>query len=192
MDKTRCSWVGEDPIMIDYHDHEWGRPIYDAQKLFEFLCLEGAQAGLSWMTILKRRPGYRKAFYHFDITKVAAMNNHTIEALRNDQGIIRNHLKIKSVINNAQCWLKLSKTMSVVGCLWQFVHGTPMVNHFQQTSDVPSATEVSAAMSKWLKQQGFSFVGSTICYAFMQATGMVNDHIASCYLYKNKPKNITI
>lgn len=190
MDKARCPWAGKDPIMQDYHDHEWGRPIYDATKLFEFLCLEGAQAGLSWMTILKRRDGYRKAFYQFDIKKVAAISNTEVQILQNNQDIIRNRLKIKSVINNAQQWLKLSKEMSVSSRLWQFVGGAPVHNDFQEISAVPTGTAASKAMSQWLKKQGFSFVGDTICYAFMQATGMVNDHLHSCYLYQQNLQSL--
>lgn len=180
----RCDWGVQPEIMIDYHDNEWGRPVRDEQKLFEFLCLEGAQAGLSWVTILKRREGYRRVFHQFNIEKVAKMDNDTIQLLLQDQSIIRNKLKIHSVINNARAWLKLSSSASMVDQLWEFVGGAPIKNHFQAMPDIPSTTKISDTMSKWLKNKGLSFVGSTICYAFMQATGMVNDHIKGCYLYQ--------
>jgi len=190
MNAKRCDWAVQPEIMTDYHDNEWGRPVRDEQKLFEFLCLEGAQAGLSWLTILKRREGYRRIFHHFDIEKVADMENDTIQLLLQDQCIIRNKLKIESVINNARIWLKTSSNVSMVDQLWQFVDGTPIKNHFQTMSDVPSTTKTSDTMSKWLKKKGFSFVGSTICYAFMQATGMVNDHLTTCDFYNPKSNKL--
>ena len=186
MKVTRCDWATQPEIMTDYHYNEWGRPIYNEQKLFEFLSLEGAQAGLSWLTILKRREGYRSVFHDFNVEKVAEMDIDAIQLLLQNQDIIRNKLKIKSVINNARMWLKISSNTSMVDQLWQFVDGVPIKNHFQIMTDVPATTKISDAMSKWLKSKGFSFVGSTICYAFMQATGMVNDHLVSCDFYNLK------
>ena len=183
MNAKRCNWAVRPAIMTDYHDNEWGKPVKDEQKLFEFLSLEGAQAGLSWLTILKRREGYRSVFHDFNIERVAELDVDAIQLLLQNQAIIRNKLKIKSVINNARMWLKISSNTSMVDQLWQFVDGVPIKNNFQAMSDVPATTKISDAMSKWLKSKGFSFVGSTICYAFMQATGMVNDHLTTCYLY---------
>ena len=182
----RCDWAIQPEIITDYHDNEWGKPVRDEQKLFEFLCLEGAQAGLSWLTILKRREAYRRVFHQFNIEKVADMENDAVQLLLQDQCIIRNKLKIKSIINNARAWLKTSSNISMVDQLWQFVGGAPINNHFQNMSDVPATSTISDTMSKWLKSKGFSFVGSTICYAFMQATGMVNDHLTTCYLYHQR------
>ena len=178
MSLTRCPWANSSQEMQNYHDHEWGVPLYDEQRLFEFLCLEGAQAGLSWQTILKRRDNYRQAFYDFQIDKVAHMTADDVEALMQNTGIIRNRLKIKSVINNAKIWLKLSKAQSMVEVLWHFAPKEVII--YTQHEAIPAFTEASKQMSKWLKSQGFSFVGPTICYAFMQATGMVNDHLSSC------------
>jgi len=186
MNIKRCDWANKPAIMIDYHNNEWGRPLKNEQKLFEFLSLEGAQAGLSWLTILKRREGYRSAFHDFNIEKVAEIDVDAIQLLLQNQDIIRNKLKIKSVINNARTWLNISSNTSMVDQLWQFVGGVPMKNNFQTMSDMPATTKISDAMSKWLKAKGFSFVGSTICYAFMQATGMVNDHLTTCYLYHQR------
>ncbi|WP_395946281.1 DNA-3-methyladenine glycosylase I [Caedibacter taeniospiralis] len=184
MTQQRCPWADSNAEMQAYHDHEWGIAVYDEQRLFEFLCLEGAQAGLSWQTILKRRENYRSAFYNFEIAKVVQMTEHDIERLMLDVGIIRNRLKINSVINNARQWLKLSKTLSMVETLWQFSPKDKVIYH--AANEVPVSTRESIAMSKWLKSQGFSFVGPTICYALMQATGMVNDHLASCFVRHSK------
>lgn len=181
----RCAWVTDDQVYIDYHDHEWGRPTYDDRKLFEMLSLEGAQAGLSWITILKRRDNYRAAFCDFDPEMVSQFTEDDIEALRQDKGIIRNARKIRSVVKNANLVLEIQREFgSLSNYMWQFVGGEPVVNHWDTHEDVPSQTAESTAMSKALKRYGFSFVGPTILYAFMQATGMVNDHTKDCFLYR--------
>ncbi len=170
--------------MRDYHDTEWGVPIRDDQKLFELLCLEGAQAGLSWSTILNRRGGYRAAFEDFDIERVAAFDDTRAETLRNDERIVRNRAKIRSVIKNARAVLQMAEeSLSLTEYLWSFVGGKPFVNKRESMSDIPAETDESKAMSKALKARGFSFVGPTICYAFMQSAGMVNDHVVSCFRY---------
>ena len=182
--KKRCSWAQEEP-MISYHDKEWGIPEHNDQKLFEFLILEGAQAGLSWSTILKRKEGYRRAFSDFEIKKVAKFNDKNISNLLKDESIIRNRLKIISAIKNAQQFLKIqSEFGSFDRYLWKFVNYKTIHNNFKQVSDLPSSTEISEKLSADLKKRGFSFVGPTICYAFMQATGMVNDHTIDCFLHK--------
>jgi DNA-3-methyladenine glycosylase I len=166
-----------------YHDLEWGRPVHDDRKLFEFLILEGAQAGLSWYTILKRREGYRRAFYQFDPKKVAAMTDQELDKLREDKGIIRNKLKIASARKNAKVFLKIQKEFgSFDKYLWSFVNGEPIVNHFNDYSEVPVTTDISDALSKDLKKRGMSFVGSTIMYAYMQAVGLVDDHLEWCFV----------
>lgn len=167
-----------------YHDHEWGIPVHDDRLLFEMLILEGAQAGLSWETILKRRAGYQKAFHQFNPRKVAAMTNDELEALRSDAGIIRNRLKIYATRTNAAVFLKIQQEFgSFDAYLWRFVQGQPRVNHWQTIKDAPTSTKESDALSKDLKKRGMTFVGSTIMYAFMQAVGMVNDHAVSCWRY---------
>jgi len=182
--KNRCEWAKEEPN-ITYHDMEWGKPQHDDQKLFEFLILEGAQAGLSWTTILKRRDGYRKAFSDFDVLKVSKYNKKQIEKLLEDESIIRNKLKITSVINNANQLLKIQEEYgSFDNYLWGFVDHKPIQNKFKKTSDLPASTKISEKLSQDLKKRGFSFVGPTICYALMQAIGMVNDHTYGCYLYQ--------
>ncbi|MEW9675218.1 DNA-3-methyladenine glycosylase I [Lentibacillus sp. L22] len=182
--KSRCDWVTSDPIYIDYHDHEWGQPTYDDQKLFEMLCLEGAQAGLSWITILKRRENYRAAFDQFDPKQVSAYDENKVNELLQDEGIIRNERKIRSVITNAQAFLRIADEFgSFRSYIWQFVGGQPINNHWETHADVPATTKESEQMSKDMKKRGFKFVGPTICYAFMQATGMVNDHTKNCFLY---------
>ena len=174
--KKRCEWAKEEPN-LSYHDKEWGRPQHNDQKLFEFLILEGAQAGLSWTTILKRRQGYRRAFSNFDAQKVAKYSQKNIKKLLEDNSIIRNKLKIKSAINNAQKFLKIQEEFdSFDSYLWGFVDGKPIKNKFKRLSDLPATTEISEKLSKDLKKHGFTFVGPTICYALMQAVGMVNDH----------------
>lgn len=166
----------------DYHDHEWGVPSHDDQHLFEMLILEGAQAGLSWETILKRREGYRQAFHNFDPVKVAAMDDETLESLRHNPDIIRNRLKIYGARQNARVFLKIQKEFgSFNRYVWKFVNDKPIVNHWQKMADVPAKTAESDALSKDLKKRGMTFVGSTIIYAYMQAIGMVNDHILSCW-----------
>ncbi|WP_222535345.1 DNA-3-methyladenine glycosylase I [Pedobacter polysacchareus] len=178
----RCGWCGTDPLYVKYHDEEWGKPVYDDQTLFEFLILEGAQAGLSWITILKRRAGYKAAFADFDVQKVAAFTELDEERLMNDPGIIRNRLKVKAAINNARLFIEIQKEFgSFSDFIWGFIPGKkPIVNVVKSLSDVPARTEISDAISKDMKKRGFKFFGTTICYAHMQATGMVNDHIAGC------------
>lgn len=180
----RCEWPKND-LAIRYHDEEWGVPLHDEQKLFEFLCLEGAQAGLSWDTILRKRENYRKAFDGFDVNKVVRYTEKKIERLMQDEGIIRNRLKIESVISNAKAFLKVQKEFgSFDAYIWSFVNYRPIVNKWKHSSQVPATTRVSNAISEDLKQRGFNFVGSTIIYAHMQATGMVNDHLVSCFRHK--------
>lgn len=182
MTKQRCGWVNHEQIYIDYHDNEWGKPEYDDQKLFEMLCLEGAQAGLSWITVLKKREHYRKVFDNFDPTKIAQYDDKKREKLLNDAGIIRNKLKVNAFIVNAQIFLEITQQQSFKDYLWQFVDGKPIKNNWKTLKEVPVTTPESDAMAKQLKKDGFKFVGSTICYAFMQATGMVDDHVKDCYL----------
>ena len=185
--KPRCGWVSKDPEYIRYHDKEWGRPIYRSQKLFEFLILEGAQAGLSWITILKRRPGYKSAFAQFNPEKIARFTARDVKRLMSDEGIIRNRLKIEAAILNAKAYLDIMEEYSSFKkYLWDFVDGEPVLNAWKKLSDVPVTTSQSEAMSKALKKRGFKFVGPTICYAFMQATGMVNDHLKDCICYHGK------
>lgn len=185
--KKRCGWVNEDPLYIAYHDHEWGIPIYDDKLLFEFLILEGAQAGLSWYTILKRRDNYRKAFDNFNPKKIALYDKRKITSLLKDEGIIRNKLKVESVVTNAKCYLDILKEFgNFSDYIWHFVGGKPVNNKWKSLKEVPDKTPLSDAMSKDLKKRGFKFVGSTICYAYMQAVGMINDHITSCFCYKKK------
>jgi DNA-3-methyladenine glycosylase I len=183
---TRCAWAsGELDIMRDYHDTEWGVPLHDDRLLFEFLCLEGAQAGLSWRTVLVKRENYRRAFHDFEIAKVAAMKERELEKLLLDPGLVRNRLKIYSVRDNAKAALEaIDEFGSLDAYLWAFVGGKTIRNRWSGMGDVPASTPVSDAMSKALKKRGFRFVGTTICYAFMQATGMVNDHVKSCFRYK--------
>ncbi|QNN41640.1 DNA-3-methyladenine glycosylase I [Pedobacter roseus] len=179
---VRCSWAGTDPLYIKYHDEEWGKPVYDDKILFEFLILEGAQAGLSWITILRRRENYRKAFAGFDVKKVAAFTVKDVERLMNDEGIIRNRLKVNGAITNAKLFIEVQKEFgSFSKYLWSFVSdGKPILNHIEKMSDVPPRTELSDRISKDMKKRGFKFFGTTICYAHMQATGMVNDHLLNC------------
>ncbi|ACV27945.1 DNA-3-methyladenine glycosylase I [Kangiella koreensis] len=179
--KTRCGWVSDDPLYIEYHDTEWGVPTYDDQELFEMLCLEGAQAGLSWITVLKKRKHYRKVFDNFDAEKIAAYDEGKREELLSDAGIIRNKLKVNAFIVNAQNYLRIKEERTFSEYLWQFVGGEPIVNNWQSLKQVPVTTPESDAMAKQLKKDGFKFVGSTICYAFMQATGMVDDHTKDCF-----------
>jgi len=181
----RCVWCGEDPLYVRYHDQEWGVPVHDDQKLFEFLILEGAQAGLSWLTILKRREGYRKAFAEFDISKVARFSKRQIESRLKDPGIIRNRLKVESTVSNAKAFLRIQEEFgSFDEYSWQFVGGKRIVNRWKHLKDIPATSTESDAFSKDLKKRGFKFVGSTIIYAHMQAVGMVNDHLLSCFRYK--------
>lgn len=180
---NRCAWCTSDPLYMEYHDKEWGKPIYDDKTLFEFLILEGAQAGLSWLTILKRREGYRAAFDDFDVHQISKYDSIKFDELMQNEGIIRNRLKIKSAITNAQKVLELYDEGSTLSeFLWGFVGGKPIINDFKTLDKVPAKTELSDQLSKTLKKRGFSFVGSTICYAFMQAVGMVDDHTQDCFL----------
>lgn len=182
---ARCNWVNDDPIYINYHDHEWGVPEYDDHKLFELLILEGAQAGLSWYTVLKKRDNYRRLFDHFDPNKIATYDEEKVQSLLMDSGIIRNKLKVRAAITNAKLYFRIEEEYgSFSNYLWSFVDGKPIVNHWKAMNEVPVTTELSDRMSKSLKKKGFKFVGSTICYAFMQASGMVNDHLTTCICYK--------
>ena len=183
--QKRCSWCGKDALYVAYHDQEWGVPLHDEQKLFEFLILEGAQAGLSWLTILKKRDAYRKAYYQFDIEKVARFNSRSIERLMNNSGIVRNRLKIEASINNARAFLEVQNEFgSFDKFIWQYVDHQPIQNQWKRLRDIPALTRESEQMSKDLQQRGFRFVGPTICYAFMQAVGMVNDHVTGCFRHK--------
>ena len=189
MKKTRCAWVSDDADYIAYHDDEWGLPLFDDRTLFEMLILEGAQAGLSWITILKRREGYRKAYDQFDPPKMATWSDDKLLELREDTGIIRNRLKIEAARTNARAYLAVVEEQgSFSDYLWSFVDGTPIQNAWPTTKDVPVTTAESDAMSKDLKKRGFKFVGSTICYALMQAVGMVNDHTTDCFRYREVVK----
>lgn len=182
---ARCEWSEGDPLYIEYHDTEWGLPLHDDQKLFEMLILEGAQAGLSWITVLKKRPAYREAFDHFDAKKVARYDETRIAELLDNPGIIRNKLKVNSAVSNAQAFLKVQQEFgSFDAYIWQFVGGEPIVNRWTSMAEIPAETPESHAMSTDLKARGFKFVGPTICYAHMQATGMVNDHVVDCFRYE--------
>lgn len=183
--KTRCFWVSDDPLYVEYHDMEWGVPVYDDDRLFEFLILETFQAGLSWITVLKKRENFRKAFDNFDYKKIATYPESKYESLLQDAGIIRNKLKIRATISNAQAFIKVQEEFgSFSKYIWEFTDGKPIVNAFKKREEVPATTELSDAISKDLKKRGFKFVGSTVIYAHMQATGMVNDHTTDCFRYK--------
>ena len=185
---TRCTWATND-LSIRYHDEEWGVPLHDDRGLFEFLILEGAQAGLSWDTILRKRENYRAAFDNFDAARIAKYNRRKVASLLKNPGIVRNELKIHSAIQNAKVALEIkSEFGSLDKYLWQLVGGKPVVNSPRSSKDIPATSALSDAMSKTLKKRGFNFVGSTICYAFMQATGMVNDHLVQCFRYKAIPR----
>jgi len=182
--KQRCQWCGPDPLYIAYHDDEWGVPVHDDRLLFEFLILEGAQAGLSWLTILKKRVNYRKAFHNFDPEKIAAYSQSDINRLLADSGIVRNRLKIEAAIKNARGVIKIQEEFgSFSAFMWRYAGGAPRQNHWTSMQQLPSKTVESDLMSKDLKKRGFNFVGSTICYSLMQAVGMVNDHTTDCYRY---------
>ncbi len=181
----RCVWAGADPLYCAYHDAEWGVPLHDDRALFEFLVLEGAQAGLSWITILRKRPAYRVAFDHFDAARIARYGTGKIESLMQDAGIVRNRLKIEAAVTNARKFLDSQEDFgSFDSFIWRFVDGEPRQNRWRAHAEIPAQTAVSDAMSKELKRRGFKFVGSTICYAYMQATGMVNDHTVDCFRHK--------
>lgn len=178
----RCPWCGTDPVYVAYHDKEWGVPLKNEKRLFEMLILEGAQAGLSWITVLKKRPRYREVFDGFDVQKIARYDQARVNALMQDAGIIRNRLKIEATIGNARAYLALRESGTTLrSFLWRFVDGQPRVNHWKSMKQIPANTPLSDAMSKALKQRGFKFVGTTICYAYMQSIGMVNDHLTTCY-----------
>ena len=185
MDKKRCDWSTKDPLYIAYHDTEWGVPLHDEQQLFEFLILETFQAGLSWITVLRKRENFRKAFDNFDYKKVALYGELKIQELLQDKGIIRNKLKVRSAISNAQAFMEIQKEFgSFDKYIWGFVGAKPIQNNRKSMSELPATTEVSDKLSKDLKKRGFKFVGSTVIYAHMQATGMVNDHVVDCFRYK--------
>ena len=182
--KQRCGWSTNDPLYIKYHDEEWGIPVHDDRKLFEMLILEGAQAGLSWITILRKRENYRKAFNNFEAKKIAQYDSKKVKQLLQNEGIVRNRLKIAATIQNAKCFLAVQKEFgSFDKYIWQFVNGKPIINNRKTLKDIPAMTKESDVMSKDLKKRGFKFVGSTICYAFIQAVGMVNDHTTDCFRY---------
>lgn len=184
MEKLRCSWPGDIPIYLDYHDNEWGRPLHDDGKLFELLILEGAQAGLSWITVLKKREAYREAFDGFDPARVALYDEEKVEELMANEGIIRNRRKINAAITNAKLFLDVVEEFgSFDSFIWDYVDGAPIVNHWLTQEDIPATTPLSDRIAKDLKKRGFKFVGSTIVYAYMQSIGMVNDHIADCFVY---------
>ncbi|MEX2443007.1 MAG: DNA-3-methyladenine glycosylase I [Alkalispirochaeta sp.] len=182
MEPTRCPWCGDDPTYVRYHDTEWGVPVHDERRHFEFILLEGAQAGLSWLTILKRREGYRRCFADFDPELVARFGEDDVQRLKTDTGIIRNDRKIRAAIGNARAFLSVQEEFgSFDHFIWNFFDGTPIVNEFRTMEEVPAETELSRTISKDLKSRGFSFVGPTIVYAHMQATGLVNDHLIGCF-----------
>jgi DNA-3-methyladenine glycosylase I len=184
LEKPRCTWTGDDPLYIAYHDEEWGRPVHDDRRWFEKLVLEGMQAGLSWITILRKRENFREAFDNFDPKIVAVYDEGKIEALMQDAGIIRNRSKIKAAVSNARAFLEIQAEFgSFDAYIWKFIGGEPRINHWPTLADVPAETEESREMSKALKKRGFKFVGPTICYALMQSCGMVNDHTLDCFLH---------
>jgi len=183
--KKRCAWPGDDALMMEYHDKEWGVPVHDDRKLFEFMVLDAFQAGLSWSTILKRRENFRKAFDNFDFNKIVKYDSKKVAKLLKDEGIIRNRLKIAATVTNAKAFKKVQKEFGTFDkYIWQFVKGKPIVNKRRSIKEIPPNSKESDAMSEDLKQRGFKFVGTTICYAFMQAAGMVNDHTTDCFRYK--------
>ena len=189
MDKNRCGWAKK-PLEIEYHDNEWGVPVHDDRKLFEFLVLDGFQAGLSWSAILAKRDNFSKAFDDFESRKIARYDEKKIESLLQDAGIIRNKLKIKAAISNARAFLKVQEEFgSFDRYIWSFTNGKTIVNHWRTMGEVPATSHESDAMSKDLKKRGFKFVGSTICYAFMQAAGLVNDHLVTCFRYQDVVRN---
>lgn len=178
----RCNWVSNDPLYIDYHDKEWGKPQYDSLVLFETICLEGQQAGLSWITVLKKRAEYRRCFYNFNPHKIVKMTEHDVDLLMQNTGLIRNRLKLNAIIKNAHAYIAMQKKGEDFSqFIWSFVNGKPIINYYQSLADVPTHTEISDSLSKALKKRGFTFVGSTICYAFMQAIGLVDDHFKDCF-----------
>ena len=187
---TRCEWCGDDPLYIKYHDEEWGKPEHDDRKLFEMLLLEGAQAGLSWITVLRKRENYRKAFSNFNPHRIAKYDERKVIELLNNPGIIRNKLKVNAFIINSQKFLDVKKEFGTFDkYIWQFVNHKPIINKYNNLKELPAFTDESDKMSKDLKKRGFKFIGSTICYAYMQACGMVNDHVTGCFLYEKLQRN---
>lgn len=187
MDRTRCGWCSEDPLYITYHDQEWGRPLHDEAQLFEMLCLEGQQAGLAWITVLKKRECYRQHFFHYSIADIAVLSDQALQDKLQDRGLIRHPAKLAAIRTNAQAWLQLQQQgINLVDWLWQFVDHQPEQHTVPDYRSAPTYTAASVALSKALKKQGFQFVGPTICYAFMQAVGMVNDHEDHC-AFKSLP-----
>jgi DNA-3-methyladenine glycosylase I len=185
--RIRCAWAGSDPLYVAYHDQEWGTPLYDDRALFEMLVLEGFQAGLSWITILRKRDNFRRSFDHFDPTKIASYDQVKVAALLADPGIVRNRAKIEGAIASARGWLELmAEPGGFSGFLWQFVDGRPIVNAWRSMAEVPAETAQARALSKALKARGFKFCGPTIAYAFMQATGMVDDHVVDCFRHTSR------
>ena len=183
--KPRCGWMGDDELMLRYHDEEWGVPVHDDRKWFEYLILDAFQAGLSWKTVLNKREGFKEVFHGFDPEKVSRMTDKEMEAARNNPAIIRNRLKIKSAVSNAKAFLKLQKEHgSFDSYIWSFTDGKVIPNKWETLSDIPASTPLSDTISKALKKEGFSFVGTTICYAFLQAAGVVNDHLTDCFRYE--------
>lgn len=188
----RCTWCGCDPLYVAYHDEEWGVPVYDDHRLFEMLILEGAQAGLSWLTILKKRTNYRQAFHQFNPERIARYGEEDIQHLMANSGIVRNRLKIEATVKNARGFLQIQEEYpSFANYLWSYVDDRPIINARQVIDDIPAQTPISAHLSKDLKKRGFNFVGSTICYAFMQAVGMVNDHTLDCFRYHELKESMT-
>ena len=186
---TRCAWCGEDPLYVSYHDNEWGVPVKDDARMFEFLILETFQAGLSWITVLRKRENFRKAFDDFDYQKIARYGEDKIEALLQDPGIIRNRLKVRATVSNAQAYIKVQEEFgSFCNYIWGFVDHQPIINKFETMADIPANTPLSDLISKDLKKRGFKFVGTTVVYAHMQATGMVNDHVIGCYRHSEVQK----
>ncbi len=184
-EKTRCGWCGDDALYQDYHDREWGTPLHDEQQLFELLCLEGAQAGLSWITILRKREHYRQAFDDFDAQKIACYDDAKIASLLANQGIVRNKLKVNGFVKNARAYLGMqNQGLTLAQYFWNYVDDQPIQNRWQKMAQIPANTALSDAIAKDMKKRGFTFVGGTICYAFMQATGMVNDHLVDCFRYE--------
>lgn len=187
----RCSWVNQDPLYIDYHDNEWGKPVHDGQKLFEKICLEGQQAGLSWITVLKKREGYRQCFHNFDPVKVAAMTSEDIDRLVQNPGIIRHRGKLEAIVNNAKAYLAMQENGEDFSeFIWSFVENKPILNRpsAKRLGDIPASTPISDQMAKALKKRGFKFVGTTTCYAFMQSMGLVNDHMIECFCHPDNQK----
>lgn len=177
-DRRRCAWAGSDPLYVSYHDTEWGVPLHDSRRLFELLCLEGAQAGLAWITILRKRAGYRSAFDDFDAERIAAYDDEDRARLLADAGIVRNRAKVNAFIGNAAAWRSLDDPVALI---WSFVGGKPVVNRWRSMDEIPAETAASLALSRALREHGFRFVGPTICYAFMQSAGLVNDHVLDCF-----------